>query len=44
MGDVIMEIDSEAKNGAATKAPRPPARHKLVVYLLSKMETVFYST
>lgn len=35
-GDVIMEIDSEAKNGAATKAPRPSTRHKLVVYLLSR--------
>lgn len=43
-GDVIMEIDSEAKNRAATKAPRPPTRHKLVVYLLSRTWTVFYSS
>lgn len=44
MGDVIMEIDSKAKNGAATKAPCPSTKHKLVVYLLSWMGTVFYST
>lgn len=40
VGDVIVEIDSEAKNEAATKpAGAVLPRHKLLVYLLSRMET-----
>lgn len=36
MSDVIVEIDSRAKNEAAVKpAPSPPPEHKLRVYLLS---------
>lgn len=40
LGDVIVEIDSEAKNEAATKpAGAVLPRHKLLVYLLSRIDT-----